>query len=161
MRKPASLRAAMVAALPRLAEDPDKLRMWIDQGGIAVRATPTLAFEYRYKLNLLLLDFVEDSNAAMVPVLLWLRTEQPDLLGDYAANDKAIAFTVDVLDDKTVDLHLELQLREAVGCKPRIGGGYALTHFPEPALHDGDILSPATLAAIYLDGEDQPMVSAR
>lgn len=159
MRKPASLRAALVTALPYLAQDPDKLRVWIEGGTIAARGTAAQAFEYRYKLNLLFLDFARDLNAAVFPVMLWLRNEQPQLLLDPNSFDKAVEFTVDILSDDLADLHLVLPLTEAVGAKPRPSGGWVLTHFAEPIVPGTEPLAPVDLASVWLEGEEQPLAA--
>lgn len=52
MIKPESLRAALVAALPVLASNPDALKMWVDRGSIRAISGPAHAFQYRYTLNL-------------------------------------------------------------------------------------------------------------
>ncbi|MCF5922874.1 phage tail protein, partial [Xanthomonas perforans] len=54
MIKPASLRAHLVAALPDLARDADRLLVFIDAGSLVSTVQPGLSFEYQYTLNLIL-----------------------------------------------------------------------------------------------------------
>ncbi|HDS1375929.1 TPA: phage tail protein, partial [Stenotrophomonas maltophilia] len=48
MKKPQLLRQHLVAAIPALTSDPDKLLIFVDSGGLAGTYRPGLAFEYRY-----------------------------------------------------------------------------------------------------------------
>ncbi|TWR01367.1 phage tail protein, partial [Xanthomonas vasicola] len=48
MIKPASLRAHLVAALPDLARDADRLLVFIDAGSLVSTYQPGLSFEYQY-----------------------------------------------------------------------------------------------------------------
>jgi hypothetical protein len=80
MIKPASLRAAIVAAVPDLAANPDKLQVFVDAGNLVATNTKTLSFEYRYTINLILLDFAGDEDTIMMALLIWVRRHQSDLL---------------------------------------------------------------------------------
>ena len=73
MLKPASLRAALECALPELAANPDRLILYIDEGRIHSRYGDSLSFEYRYRLNLVLLDYAHHASAAQgrSPAMPW------------------------------------------------------------------------------------------
>lgn len=136
MIKPASLRAAIVALLPESARDPQNLLMWVDQGTIVSRSTPTLGFTYRYRLNVILIDFAGEPSVVMLAVTNWLRVNQPDLL---TPGREAFAIEVDLIDSKLVDLQLQIMLEENVSVARREDGGYNLQHLPEPdPLFDDD-----------------------
>jgi hypothetical protein len=70
MIKPASFRDAIVAAVPSLKDNPDKLLVFIDKGQIVATGAPSLSFEYRFTLNVILLDFPGDEDAVMVAAFL-------------------------------------------------------------------------------------------
>lgn len=137
--KPESLREHLTSAVPQLRRDPDRLLVFIDRGTLVSTLAAGLSFEYRYTLNLILTDFAGSPDAIMVPVLVWLRTQQPELLANPDLRDQ-IAFEVDVLDGGKVDLSLTLPLTERVGVHPRAGGGFTIEHYPEPPADTG--LSP-------------------
>ena len=80
MLKPGSLRDHLTAAIPQLRTDPSKLSILIKSGGLSARLTTSLAFEYNYTLQVLLLDYSGHPDAVMLPILIWLRQHQPDLL---------------------------------------------------------------------------------
>lgn len=158
MLKPDSLRAAITAAIPGLERNPDKLAIWVDQGQIFSRLSPAPGFpnpgfEYRYRLNALLLDLEHDPDTVMIAVILWLQTHQPELLNRPC--DAAFPFECDVRSAKSVDLSIELQLSERVRAVPRDGGGYDLVHLQEPpAIAEFEGVprwTPAT--AIFVDGQ--------
>jgi hypothetical protein len=134
MLKPDSLRAALTAAVPEIARDPDRLKLFIEKGDIATRFTDALGFEWRYRLTVELLDFTGHPDGVMLATLVWLREHQPELLQAPPAADQAIAFACDLIDQTTVDLRLELPLTESVAVVARPGGGHDCIHLPPPAL---------------------------
>lgn len=149
MIKPDSLRAYLTDALPELQRDPDKLLVFIDRGSLVSTCAPGLSFEYRYTLNLILTDYAGHPDAVMVPLLVWLRAHQPELIANPALREQ-IAFEADVLDHDKVDLDLKLPLTERVGVHPRAGGGYEIEHYPEPQVEPN---FPAEHWEVYLKGE--------
>ncbi|HEX8402227.1 MAG TPA: phage tail protein [Allosphingosinicella sp.] len=155
MLKPDLLRAALVAAVPELARDPDKLTLFVEKGRIAARAGPANGFEYRYQLQAVLLDFTGHPDAVMIAVLNWIHDHQPELLLNHSAGNEAISFDADIIDADTIDLAFTLELNEAVTFTPRAGGGFDATHRGEPQLVDALLGIPATtlLGEIYLGGE--------
>lgn len=132
MKKPASLRAALVAALPALATDPDKLLVFIDQGSIASTFVPGGSFEYSYVLNVILTDYAGDPALVMVPLLMWVRVNQSDLMDNPDRRADGITFEADILDNAKVDLSLKLRLTERVVVKPIGDGQLEITHPDEP-----------------------------
>jgi hypothetical protein len=137
MIKPASLRAAIEAMLPELQRDPDRLLMWVDQGSIVCRSTPTASFAYRYRLNVILIDFAGEPSVLMLAVTEWLRTHQPERL---TPGNEACTIEVDLIDSKLVDLQLQLQLDEMVSVNRLENGSHEIRHLPEPSpLFDDDL----------------------
>ncbi|MEI6419476.1 MAG: phage tail protein [Sphingomonadales bacterium] len=137
MLKPDSLRAALTAAVPDLRTDPDRLRMFIDKGNLVATAVPLLAFEYRYRLQLLLLDFAGHPDQIMVPLLAWVAVNQNELLANADRRRDGISFQAELLDSQRVDLAIELMLTEAVSVRPATGGGQDVIHHPEPPIAPG------------------------
>lgn len=131
MEKPSSLRAAIGAVLPDLGTDPDRLRMWVEKGTIRCRQTESRAFAWAYTLTVVITDFTGHPSLVFLAVNDWLRLNQPDLL---AASAPGYAFQADIIDEKTVDLQIDLALTEQVVLVPRDGGGLDLQHLTEPPL---------------------------
>lgn len=145
MIKPDSLRQAIAVAVPELARDPDRLLMWIDRGRLRSHQTGSFGFEYRYTLNLTVLDFATSPSALMIAVIAWLRTNQPELL---AVNTDAFEFEADILDNKCIDLGLKLELSEQVSVEQREDGGFDLQHLSEPDPIFADDFAPQNVTPI-------------
>jgi hypothetical protein len=132
MNKPASLRAALAAAVPSLVGDPDRLLVFIDQGYVVATAAPSLSYEYRYVLNVIVLDYAGDADAVFVPVLAWVKRHQPDLLANADERKHGITFEADHLTQTTCDLSIKLRLTESVVVSTGADGRQAFEHVDEP-----------------------------
>lgn len=151
MDKIQSIRAALAAAVPDLATNPDRLLVFVDKGSIAATAVPGLSFRYAYTLNLILTDYAGSPDIVIVAVLQWLSINQIDTLMHPERNKSAITFDVDVISNKQVDLALTLQLTESVGVSARLGGGFNMVHHPEPDF--GQRADFPSRMEIYVNGE--------
>lgn len=127
MKKPNSLREHLTAALPELARDPDALSIYVTGGSIATRHGPNLGFEMRYTVHLDLLNYRGAPEQVFLPIVLWLRRNQAELILNHITGVKDIAFSVDVIDDQSVDVEVILPLSEAVDVTPQDDGSYQLT----------------------------------
>jgi hypothetical protein len=132
MIKPASLRAAITAAVPDLQTNPDKLLVFADAGNIVQTGTKSISFEYRYTLNLIFTDFAGDPDVIMVAMLAWVQVHQPELVNNDELRATGIAFEVDHLNQTTCDLSITLKLTEAVIVKKLGDGTHDIRHGSEP-----------------------------
>ncbi|WKD48662.1 phage tail protein [Microbulbifer spongiae] len=131
MIKPDSLRAFMKAAVPHLRCNPEILKAFLDRGALISTGVPGFAFEYLYTLNVLLTDYAGHLDAVVVPLLVWISEQQPELFHNPDLHDQ-IHFEAELLDQGKMDLSVEISLTERVGVIPREGGGFAVEHYPEP-----------------------------
>ncbi len=136
MNKPSALRAHLLAAVPELHKNPDRLLVFIDNGTIRSTAAPGLSFEYSYTLNVILTDYAGHPDAVAIPLLAWLLVNQPELLTNLEKGKTAIAFEADVLDNSKVDLSLKLPLTERVIVKKQEDGTLQVSHPDEPQLFE-------------------------
>lgn len=139
MNKPASLRACIEAHLPSLKQHPDRLHVFIDAGHIiSTMGGETLSFEYHYSCNLIVTDYAGHSDALIIPILAWLREQQPEMLLNRERMTDGFRFEADILNNGCCDLSIKLALSERVGVK-EMTGRIEATHWNEPALdpHDG------------------------
>lgn len=136
MNKPSALRAHLLAAVPELHKNPDRLLVFIDNGTIRSTASPGLSFEYSYTLNVILTDYAGHPDAVAIPLLAWLLVNQPELLTNLEKGKTAIAFEADVLDNSKVDLSLKLPLTERVIVKKQEDGTLQVSHPDEPQLFE-------------------------
>jgi hypothetical protein len=149
MKKPTDLRDHLTQWVPDLAANPDKLHLYIDKGAIASKLGAGLGYQYGYSLQIVITDFAESADTLMVPLLVWLQTNQPDLLMDTARRDKAIAFEAEIVDHDKIDIAITLELTERV-LVSAVTGGYQCTHLGEPQLPD---LTGPHPWSLYLKGE--------
>lgn len=114
MNKPQSLRSALNKSVPYVAENPDRLHLFVDSGQLVATSAASLSWEYRYTLNVVITDFTGDQNLLMAPVLLWLRENQPDALQNSEAREKLFSFEADILANDRCDISMDLKLTERV-----------------------------------------------
>ncbi|MDR6585680.1 phage tail protein [Herbaspirillum frisingense] len=122
MYKPSNLRHHLRKAIKKLAQNPDKLHIFIDEGGARATGTASLSFEYDYVLNLILTDFGPDLDLVFVPLLAWLRVYQHDAFANPENAKKAVRFEVDMNSAESLDLSVKLSLTERTIVKCEGGG---------------------------------------
>lgn len=130
MKKPEGLRAHLTAALPWLRDNPDRLLVFIDEGGIVSTEEAGLSFEWRYTLNLIFTDLAAHPDHIAVPLLAWLRDNQSELMGNPERRND-IRFEADVLAGDKIDLSIKLPLTERVGVHLQDGKS-VVEHYAEP-----------------------------
>ncbi|NBC35551.1 hypothetical protein GTZ99_03160 [Novosphingobium sp. FSY-8] len=146
MNKINALRASLTQAMPELAASPKNLRMWVDRGTVGSRHTATLGFGFKYRLNVLLVDFASDIAALVLPIWIWARLHQPDLL---EPKTDGLSFDVDFMSATQADILIQMDLTENVTATAQ-DGGYRLTYLPEPTPMFADDLPPGGLEAVPL-----------
>lgn len=135
MKKPQQLRNHLVAAIPSLANNPDRLLIFVEGGGVSGTYKPGMSFEYRYTVELVLTDFTGAPEAVMLPLLQWLTRHQSELLAN-PANREKLTFEVDVLSDDLVDLAIKIPLTERIRVVRDDQGNLQLQHLAEPPTED-------------------------
>jgi hypothetical protein len=143
MNKPESLRAYLLAAIPELKRNPDRLLVFVDNGSMRSTAAPGLSFEYAYSLNIILTDFAGHPDAVAIPLFAWVRANQRELMENLERGRDAIKFEADILDNKKVDLSITLPLTERVIVKRQANGTLQVDHPAEPVVDDELFLVPA------------------
>lgn len=121
MNLPHHLRAALEQAVPSLKQNPDKLLMFIEAGGVCGAAMTTLSFRYRYTLILVLVDFSGHPDEIMVPLLAWLQQYQPELIQHPTALAEQVKFDIELISHQLCDIELRLPLTEGVTVTVRDG----------------------------------------
>lgn len=132
MNKPNSLRDHLLAADPTLAQNPERLLVFIDEGNIRSTAAPGLSFEWLYTLNVIITDYAGHPDNIAIPLLAWLRRNQPDLLTNIEKGKDAIGFEADILGNDKVDLSITMPLTERVIVKRLPDESLEVTHPDEP-----------------------------
>lgn len=136
MLKLDSLRALLVQCVPELARDPERLLIVGDDGRMVATGTASLSFEYRYTAYITVLDYAGHADALMVPLLAWLKVNQPELMDNPAKRENAVRFAINPLASGAVDIGIEVDLTERaiVKADPAHPTRVTVTHPPEPGL---------------------------
>ncbi|EPE9326008.1 phage tail protein [Enterobacter asburiae] len=114
MHKLKSLRQALIDAIPQLNANPERLQMSVGGGNIDTRQASSISFEKRYALNAKVSGFTGDSEGFFVPVLAWLRENQPDIFTLDEGRKNGYTFAVVLNDDDTMDITISVQLTERI-----------------------------------------------
>jgi tail completion protein R (GpR) len=135
MLKPTSLREAITATTSWLAQNPDKLLVFIDHGSVVSAGGRSHSHEYRYTLNLVLTDYPLHPSAVMTPLLAWLSENQPEVPLNPLLNEQAVSFEADILSHSSMDLSIKIILTErVVVTRDPDTGALTAEHVPEPPL---------------------------
>lgn len=143
MLKPLQVRDYLTARVPVLKKSPEQLRVFIDNARIVSTLASSLSFEYQYQLNLLITDFTQDADMLIVPILAWLRENQPDMMATTEKQQNGFTFRADMNNDNSFDISINLQLTERVIVR-QDGGALIVDHRPEPPLPE-DIPPPSKM----------------
>lgn len=135
MNKPQSLRHALNKSVQLVRENPDKLHMFVDKGAVVATGALSISWEYRYTLNVVIVDFSGDQNLLMAPILQWLSINQPDAINNPELREKLFSFEVDILRNDICDISIDLQLTERVVVSTD-GSVSSVEAVPEPANPD-------------------------
>jgi len=132
MQKPVELRKFLTDAIKVFQTDPDKLQVFVGKGNVVSTGTLALSFEYRYTLTLLATDYSDEPEALMVPLLVWLRRNQPEIFDNTAQRKQAIRFEVDIINHDVVDVEIEIDMTERVSVSKGEDGRLTAAYVPEP-----------------------------
>lgn len=114
MLKPASLRAALTAAVPHLQKNPQALHVFIEAGSLRSTMAGGLSCEYSYTLTATLTDYADHADKVFIPIIAWLRWQQPEMLLNPDLMRDGFTFEVDFLDHAKADIQIKLKLTERV-----------------------------------------------
>lgn len=137
MLKPAQLRKVLTDCVPHLQTNPDSLNMFVDSGRIVSTLAASLSFEDQYQLNLVITDYPGNVDLLIVPVLAWLRENQPDIMATEERRRTGFTHEVDIISDTLIDISIKLQLTERVIVR-HVDGALHVDRVPEPPLPDND-----------------------
>lgn len=131
MKKPQSLRAHLLDAIPELRRDPERILIFVDEGALRSTMANGLSFEYAYTLNMILTDYAGDLAAVSIPILDWVRVNQSELLANLDKVKSGIKFEAEILANDKVDLAIQIPLTERVIVK-QVETGLTVDYPEEP-----------------------------
>lgn len=151
MKKPNQIRNVIEQANPFLKKNPDLLHLFIDKGHIISTGATSLSFEYRYTLNIIITDYAEDLAKIIIPILAYLKINQPEMLENPNKREEAFKFEIDINNNNTLDLSLELTLTERV-IQRKLNNGEVQLHYADEPLWQ-EQLDNLDLDVIFAQGE--------
>ena len=117
MKKPNQLRKILEQSIPDFVKNPDRLQLYVDGGQIVATGSESFSFEYRYTLNIIVTDFSQDIASLIVPIIAYLRINQPEIFENPQRRENAFKFQVDYNNNNTADISFEIMLTERVVAK--------------------------------------------
>lgn len=114
MNKPERFRAALLAALPDVASDPQRLSIFVEKGKLVASGTQGAGWQYSYQLTAILQDFASDMDTLAKAVIAWVAVEQPDMLKNPAHAERGIRFECELMTVELADVSIEIDLTESV-----------------------------------------------
>jgi hypothetical protein len=129
MNKPERFRTALLAALPELANDPQRLSIFVEKGKLVASGTPGLGWQYSYQLTAVLQDFAGDMDTLAKAIVAWVAVEQPDMLKNSTQAERGIRFECELMTAELADVAIEIDLTEAVYAN---SDGQTFEHPTEP-----------------------------
>lgn len=145
MKKPDTLRKAIQDAVSEFASEPDRLRLWVEEGSVRCYGTGSLSFGMQYRLNILLVEASSNVALIVLPIVRWLQVNQPDML---APNTDGFGFEADILDNGSCDLLFRMDLMENIDAVLQEDGSTNLTYLAEPDPLFDDFSAPGDLEEI-------------
>ncbi|MCY1685355.1 phage tail protein [Yersinia enterocolitica] len=131
MLKPKSLRSALEQVAPVLRNNPDMLRVFIDNGTIATTLAASLSFEHQYTLNLIVTDWCGELDLLIVPINAWLRENQPDIMTTDEGKQQGFSYFADLNNNDSIDISFSFRLTERVIVK-QVDKALHIKHLDEP-----------------------------
>ncbi|NLY33938.1 MAG: phage tail protein [Alcaligenaceae bacterium] len=136
MLKPNEIREIITRSNQYLRDNPDKMQVFIDAGHIACRGAKSLSYEYQYTLNIIVQDFSAHADLIILPLLIYLRTNQPELFENKDKAKNLIRFDIEFLNQECIDMSIQVDLTERViVSQPPGESRLKAEHVPEPE-HD-------------------------
>lgn len=131
MKKLNSIKDTLLKKIRYLSENPEKLYLFVDDGGIIATNEPSLSYEYSYSLNIILEAFPGDQNIVFAVVVEWVKQHQPDILANPDKRQNGIHFEADILNNLSANISIDLKLTERVIVTEK-DGQYHVDAVPEP-----------------------------
>nr|DAS40033.1 MAG TPA: tail completion protein [Caudoviricetes sp.] len=135
MKKPNQLRKILEQSHQDFVKNPDRLQLYVDGGQVIATGAPSFSFEYRYTLNVIATDYAGDIAALIVPMIAYLRTNQPEIFENPQMRENAFKFQVDYNNNDTADISFEIKLTERVVSK-KDGDSVQIHYAKEPTLNE-------------------------
>ncbi|MBB5320472.1 phage tail protein [Marinobacter oulmenensis] len=133
MKKLADLRAHLLANVPELHKNPEKLVTFIEDGQVEYWRGGNLSHNYTLPVRLIITDFSASMDSVMVPLLAWMSYREPGL-----DPENSISFEAEILSNNTYDIAITVNITERVIVRATEAGLEVEHVLPEPAMQMND-----------------------
>ena len=134
MEKPASLRLVLEQALPELAQNPEKLSMFVDGAQIISTGVRNLSHEFVYPLVIMIDEFSGEIGHLTTPIVNWLMIHQPDMFNNLDKRNNDFKINVTYKDNQRQDIDIRLNLSERLYVHDNDAGERVYQYVPEPGI---------------------------
>lgn len=129
MKKLADLRDYLLANVPELHKNPDKLVTFIEDGQIEYWRGGNLSHNYTLPVRVIITDFSGSVDSVVIPILAWLEYREPG-----ADPENTISFEAELLSNNAFDLAITVNISERV-IVTATEAGLGVEHvLPEPEM---------------------------
>lgn len=133
MRKLAHLRTHILANVPDLKRNPDKLLTFIEDGNIEFWQGVNLSHNYTLPVRLIVTDYAGEIDQIIIPILSWLQVREPGL-----DPQNTISFEAELLNNNSYDISVTVNITEQVIVKATEAGLDVEHVIPDPPLEMND-----------------------
>lgn len=117
MKKLEDLRNHLLANVPGLKRNPDKLLTFIEDGSIEFWPGPNLSHAYAIPIQIIVTDYAGNVDDLILPILSWLKVREP---GHDPMN--TIRFEAELLNNNSYDIAITVNVTERVIVKATEAG---------------------------------------
>lgn len=117
MRKLVDLRSHIIANVPDLKRNPEKLLTFIEDGRIEHWKGPNLSHTYTMPIRIVVTDYSGEMDALILPILSWLSYREPG-----ADPQNTISFEAELLNNQSYDISVTVNVTERVIVTPQNDG---------------------------------------
>lgn len=109
MNKLLALRNSLLAAVPALKQNPEKLLTFVDGGEIHA-AQGAVSHSNKYTAQIIITDWCESLEELTVPLLCWLQRNETD----HNPSTPRIRYEADIINNSSADISLTVELSDSV-----------------------------------------------
>lgn len=131
MKKLSQLREHLSQHVPFLNHNPELMTVLIENGRIIATLAPSLSYEYRYTVNIIIERFGGNQDILMAVLVDWIRQYQPELFANPDRRQHDFRFEMDFIDNQTAHISIEIDITERVLVKHE-GIKQVVEAIPEP-----------------------------
>lgn len=99
MKKPEQLRDYLSQHVPFLNHNPELMTVFVENGNVIATMAPSISFEYRYTINLIIERFGGNQDILMAVLVDWIRQYQPELFANPDRRQHDFRFEMDFIDN--------------------------------------------------------------